>query len=461
VLTGNFKFAPHQKEAHERLCTNRAYPLFHEMGCFKTSTIIGHSEYQEYPKVLVVMLKGNLKTWGDELEKWTIDPAYMRMPDSTPQRLKKTKAFFDGDAKYFFANYDCLKSDKLYQLILRHAKEFSLIVFDECYTTHNTGSQRNKRWFNIRRKISRCVIMDGDPTAEGEIKLFGQYKMMDMGKTFGTNYYQDFLEKYFVECNHGGWVPGRDTKRRIREVIDRTAHVVRKQTVLAHLPPVCYEVAYPQLTLPQKKAYNQMAKEFAVELKNKTLEVDYKIAQLHKLRQITGGFCYNEGDTHRFSSNAKEHVTQRTMKQNKKLVIWCAYEEEIQIIKEISEKLGRKSVIYNNKDGDESKRRFAECADVNDFISNIDRGIGLNELVVADTALYYSRSEKRRSRSQSIARLDRPGQEGIKVTIVDAVIPGTIDEHIYKKLFKKGERSNFLLNYRNNNQLKEAIRGRI
>jgi len=462
MLTKNFKFAPHQEEAHRRLCTNPCYSLFHEMGCFKTSTIIGHSEIQGYPRVLIVCFKGNLKTWEDELEKWTGEKDCLRMPDKSPQRLKKTKAFFENTTRYFFANYDCLTSDKLYRLLSRHAREFSLIVFDESYSIHNTGSSRNKRWLQIRRKISRCVIMDGDPTAEGEMKLFGQYKMMDLGHTLGSNYYEDFLEKYFVENDMGFWVPGRNTKRQIAEIISKTAHVIRKKDVLKWLPPVTYEVAYPTLTAEQKSAYSQMVKEFAVTLNDKTIELDYKIAQIHKLRQITGGFMYGEdGEVYRFPSNAKETITRRIMRQNKKLVIWCAYEEEIQIIQEISQSLGRTSVVYTSKDSDRIKHEFATDPNVNDFISNIDRGIGLNELVVADTAFYYSRSEKRRSRSQSIARLDRPGQEGLKVTIIDAVIPDSIDEHVYKRLNKKGERSNYLLNYRNNSQLKEAIRGKL
>lgn len=214
VLIDTFKFTPHQKEAHKRLCANPNYPLFHEMGCYKTSTIIGHCEMRSYPRVLVVCLKGNLKTWEDELLKWTGTQDCFRMPNGSPQRIKKTKEFFTSNTKYFFANYDCLASDKLYRLLSRHAREFSLIVFDECYSVHNTSSSRNKRWLQIRRKISRCVIMDGDPTAEGEMKLFGQYKMMDLGKTFGTNYYVDFLEKYFVETDAGFWVPGRNTKKK-------------------------------------------------------------------------------------------------------------------------------------------------------------------------------------------------------------------------------------------------------
>jgi SNF2 family DNA or RNA helicase len=459
-MLSTFKPAPHQVTANVFMKANKCTPLFYEMGCYKTSTVINHCEDAGYPRVLICCLKDNLKTWADQFDEWTDNPDYTIISGTAAQRLKKMTHYLTNPIKYLVINYEALGTDKLYQLLKKEAPIFDHIAFDEAYSIHNHTVNKWRRWYNIRRKISRCTVMDGDPTAEGEIKIFGIYKMMDMGATFGNDYYV-FLKKYFFETPYGGWLPTKAGSKAIKEIIARTALRVEKKDVL-DLPPVVFETIYPELQPQQKKLYNEMAKIFSMELDSGLLEVEHKMTQLHKLKQIVGGFVYEgeERTVHRLA-NCKAEAVRRVMKANKKLVIWCAYEEEMQIVKEISIELGRTAVIHKGNQKEDAKRRFKELASVNDFIGGADGGIGLNELVVASTALYYSRSDKRRSRSQSIARLDRPGQQGAQVTIIDLVVPKTLDEATFKRLKEKGERSAMLLNYNSNKELKEAINGKV
>lgn len=464
MLKPGYKFAPHQETAIQRMERDKCNPLFFDMGCFKTATVIGHVERSRhmYKHVLVVVPKDNLKTWKDELDERLDTPNYSILPDGHTKRLQRIKDYVeDSNTKFLVVNYDCLRSDKLYQLLKKNASMFDYIVFDEAYATHNVQAIRNKRWYSIRKKVPRCTVMDGDPTAEGEEKVFGIYKMMDMGATFGTSHW-DFMEEYFVRIDDLYWVPGRDTKERIGKIIAETAIRVTKAQVLPWLPPVVYETRYVTMLPEQKKLYNQMAKEFAVELdKNTTLEVDYVIAQLQKLKQITGGFCYVPESSAKRIANVKEAATREVMRQNKKLVIWAMYREEIKLIEEISLSMGRNPVIFHGGMSADAKifarNKFKNDPTCTDFIGQADCGIGMNDLVVAGTAFYYSRSEKRRSRSQSIARLDRPGQQADKVTIIDVIVVSSIDEHNFKRLKTKGKRSEMLLNY----ELKGAIRGKL
>lgn len=468
MLKPGYKFAPHQEAAHERMEEESCNALFFDMGCFKTSTVIGHVERSRhyYKHVLVVVLKDNLKTWKDELDERCEYPAYDILPDSSTARIDCIKNYVVHNTRYLVVNYDCLRSDKFYQILKKHAAMFDYIVFDEAYATHNVKATRNKRWYSIRKKIPRCTVLDGDPTAEGEFKLFGIYKMMDMGATFGTSEWE-FGEEYFVrDIFDLNWIPGRETKQRIAEILAKTSMRVTKAEVLPYLPPVVYEPRYVQMMPEQKKLYNQMAKEFAMELsEDKILEVDYKIAQIQKLKQLSGGFCYMpDAPTERFP-NAKIAALKDIMRQCSKLVIWCQYREEIEMIDKISIEMGRTAVTYHGgvpySQKIYNRNLFKNNINTNDFIGQIDCGIGMNELVVSGTAVYWSRSDKRRSYSQSVARLDRPGQKHDKVTIIDLITQSTIDEYNYKRLKKKGKRSEMLLNYRNNEQLKGAIHGRL
>jgi len=468
VLKDDYIFAPHQEEGHALLEKNQCNALFWDMGTFKTSTIIGHVERSRhnYKHVLIVVLKDNLKTWNDELNDRLTEADHTILPHTLATRKKAIKNYItEGSTKYLVVNYDCIRSDHLYDMLRGKAQGFDLIVFDECYALHNTQAARNKRWYNIRTKIPRCTIMDGDPTAEGEEKLFGMYKMMDMGRTFGTQYWP-FMEKYFVRIDDTFWQPGRYTLQQINAVLRETSMRVHKKDVLPWLPPVVYETRMLDMSSQQKKMYNQMTKEFAVELSDgDILEVDYKIAQIQKLRQLTGGFMYVPDAPPMKIPNAKLSTAREVMRQNKKLVVWAQYREELDMLHEMSKMMGRKPVVYHGgvtgKDKDIAKEAFKSDDSINDFIGQVDCGIGMNELVVSGTALYYSRSDKRRSRSQSVARLDRPGQKHDKVTIIDIVCHSTIDESNYKRLKKKGKRSEMLLNYNDHQQLIGALRGRL
>jgi hypothetical protein len=63
----------------------------------------------------------------------------------------------------------------------------------------------------------------------------------------------------------------------------------------------------------------------------------------------------------------------------------------------------------------------------------VDAGVGMNELVVADTAMYWSNSFKVVSRQQSERRNRRIGSEGHDIiTYWDLLSEGTVDKRILR-----------------------------
>jgi len=110
-------------------------------------------------------------------------------------------------------------------------------------------------------------------------------------------------------------------------------------------------------------------------------------------------------------------------------------------------KFGHAITYHGQVDNKEGRRiAFRDIEKYKFFICQEDCGIGMNELVVADTAIYYSNSIKLESRLQSMKRTRRIGSEQHKqITYMDIVAKGTYDEDILEALNNNQEVLEFIM----------------
>ena len=121
----------------------------------------------------------------------------------------------------------------------------------------------------------------------------------------------------------------------------------------------------------------------------------------------------------------------------------------MKIIAEVCDKVGRQSVAYYGglSLGDQAfaLNTFKEDDSIEVFICQGSCGVGLNELVVSNVAIYYSNTDKRRDRAQSEKRQIRPTQKAAQSYVFDLVTPKSYDSIIYKRLQDKENKSMMLL----------------
>ncbi|HUU88238.1 MAG TPA: hypothetical protein VMX17_10855, partial [Candidatus Glassbacteria bacterium] len=201
---------------------------------------------------------------------------------------------------------------------------------------------------------------------------------------------------------------------------------------------------------------------------------DQVVVQLSKLRQIASGFLYltdNKGKrkTLWFKSSKlkllRELLTDEEYLKNKpKVVIWCAFTAEILKVAELAKELKIKTVTFygsDRKKKDQARKDFKNKANVKLFIGQVDSGVGMNELTVADTAVYFSNSHKVVSRQQSMRRIRRRGSEIHKqITYWDLVTEKSTDLITLKSVQKSmSVAHNILMQLRKGASLKEALDG--
>ena len=206
----------------------------------------------------------------------------------------------------------------------------------------------------------------------------------------------------------------------------------------------------------QKRQYDKILNNWEFQLASgKIVEIDHIVTQLTKLRQVSSGFIYDENHEAVWFKSYKLKLLIDLLKDpdylanKKKIVIWCAHTAEICMLVAVAATLKMGAVAFiggSRKRKDEARRRFRDDKSVRLFIGQVDSGIGMNELVVSDTAVYFSNSFKVVSRQQSMRRIRRKGSQIHKViTYWDLVTEGSYDEVVLKSLKGNISVANYIL----------------
>ena len=121
-----------------------------------------------------------------------------------------------------------------------------------------------------------------------------------------------------------------------------------------------------------------------------------------------------------------------------KVIIWCKYTHEIDMIAQVLEGYGNEvAKLYGRMTVKQRERELDRFRGKADFLIANKRcgAFGLN-LQHANYAIYYSNDFSWDSRRQSEDRIHRVGQNR-NVHIIDFICENTIDERIYDSLMKK------------------------
>jgi SNF2 family DNA or RNA helicase len=211
------------------------------------------------------------------------------------------------------------------------------------------------------------------------------------------------------------------------------------------LPNKLYTARYVTLTTEQLNMYMDLQKKAMILLQDGELvTAPAIITQMLRLQQVMSGHLKtDEGEMVYFPSNRMSAVEELLEEHDGKAIIWSRFRYDIQqLTKRLNEKFGsgsaasfygdttedtRQNIIVNFQDP-HHKLRF--------FVGNPSTaGYGLT-LTEANLVIYYANDFNLDTRMQSEDRCHRIGQKN-RVTYVDLISEGTIDEKIVKSLTGK------------------------
>jgi SNF2 family DNA or RNA helicase len=277
-------------------------------------------------------------------------------------------------------------------------------------------------------------MLTGTPTPNAPTDAYGLAKMLNnaFGKSFGT-----FQQETMVKVSNFKWVPrktGYDDARKLltpairfelKDVWDGPAMTTQQR-----------EVA---LTREQVAAMAELKRNLQVVVKSgHPITAANEAAARQKFIQISLGAIYD--------SEHVEHLIDAAPRLNEledvienaahKVLIFCPLTSVVNLLhRRLQKKWG--CVVLNGdvspKDRAVNIKQFAEDKGVRLCIADPQTTAhGINEMVVADTCVWYGPTDKTELYQQGIKRLHRPGQR--HPTTVVQLVSNKLEREIFSRL---------------------------
>ena len=456
-----FKTKPfkHQLQALEKSWSRQSWAWFMEMGTGKTKVCIDNIamlyDRGKIKSALVIAPNGIKRNWRKELS--------VHMPDhveymdavwvASPKKKEQTELM-----------NICQISDKLQILIMNiealstgrgldFARSFllpgaSLMVIDESTTIKNHAARRTKNIMKIANLAKYRRIMTGSPVTKSPLDLYSQIQFLGGWFLDQTNYYAfraryAIIKQRSVGTHSFQHVLGYQRLDELTAILREFSTRVLKADCL-DLPDKLYTKRTVAMTPEQLKAYVEMKRAAITFFEDNPMTAASVLTQMTRLHQITCGHVKtDDGEVRPLKNNRIKELLQVLQESDGKVIIWAVYRHDIQTIeKEIANEYGKEAVAsYYGDTKDDIRQSIVDSfmdsdSDLRFFVGNPKTGgYGLT-LTCSHTVVYYSNDYSLEVRMQSEDRAHRIGQED-KVTYIDLIAEGTIDEKIVKALNNK------------------------
>jgi len=325
--------------------------------------------------------------------------------------------------------------------------------------THN--SRRTKAAIKLADAASYRFLLTGTPILNGHQDIWSQFRILDGGKAFGESFYK-FKLRYFFDKNEGfkhknnyfpNWQPRSGIEREFNKKIYQVATRVLKKDCL-DLPPFVRTTIPVELTPAQKSAYKQMYDNFIAYIEGKACIAQIAVTKALRLQQIVTGFYVDDQEQiHEFDQAPRLQALKELLEDitpGAKVIVWACFKQNYKSIRGLLDDMGIEYCWItggmNDKDRQKSVDRIKYDKRCRVILCNQQAaGEGVN-LTSCSYAIYYSRNFSLGADEQSEARCYRGGSEiHNKVTRIDLVTPGTIDEQVIDALRTKKKVSEHIL----------------
>ena len=462
MINYRFKTKPyaHQITALEKSWNKEAFAYFMEMGTGKSKVLIDNiAMLYDKGKIngaLIIAPKGVYQNWHDiEIPVHMPDHIEKKMvlwrATITQKQQRQLDSLFESgeDLHILIMNVESFSTPKG----LNFASKFlschqALVAIDESTTIKNPDAARTRSIVSLGKAAKYRRILTGSPVTKSPLDLYKQCEFLSEGLLDYSSYYA-FKTRYadLRTANFGGRsvqiVVGYKNLGELSEKLEGFSYRVLKEDCL-DLPDYVYTKRIIQLSKEQKEIYNQMKQIALAQMDGKLMTTATALVQLMRLHQITcGHFTADDGSITEIKNDRLSALMDILSEVENKAVIWAHYRHDIEsIVKEISKEYGPDSFVtyYGDTPHDERQNNIKLLQDPNSKVKFIigtpqTGGYGIT-LTEANVMIYYSNGYDLEKRTQSEARINRAGQTR-KMTYIDIIAEGTVDEKIVKALRKK------------------------
>lgn len=405
-----------------------------------------------------------VSNWAREIDKFSkMGPLVEPLVGTGKKRIE---TLLKSEKKIFVTNYEALDIEGLFwekkgktRVLVNHG--FECLVLDESHRCKNPSAKRTKMMIRMADKIYYRYLLTGTPILNSAKDIWAQARILDRGETFGQNFYS-FQTKYFVDKNAGmpsqkhfpDWVFRPGAEKTLNHKIGLISERVKKEECL-DLPPLTQKRVFCEMSPVQKKAYKSMKDHFIAYIRDEACVATMALTKALRLLQIVSGHAMTEeGEAIPFNDNPRMKALGDLLEDiPDKTVIWACFKHNYSQIAKVCEKAGKSFTFLTGEQSAKQKNAAVDeftKGDIEILIANPSAGgTGVN-LIEAPVAIWYSRSYNLGDRVQALARNHRGGSEmHDKITSIDLVVPGSIEESVLEALDNKENLAESILEMRN------------
>jgi hypothetical protein len=424
------------------------------MGLGKTATVLQALTPEHLPALVCAPRRVADEVWDVEQALWRPDlttrvltnvgptKAFPRAADRREHMLRKD---VDADITVITRDQiDCMGT---------RIHPYKTIVLDELSGYKTKSTARWKATRDVVRRADHVWGLTGTPAPNGYHDLYAQIFMLDKGKRLGATL-AEFRDRYFYAKPHPDplvkAIIGYDLKPgaegSINRLLEDLCVSMKASDYLKDLKEPIYNEVRTQMPVSAQRTYDRMEQDFVVDLSilggPGAVHTAVNAAALtNRLRQISAGFLYYDGDTsqntrlHDAKLNAVGEVIDGT---GDNVLTFYQYEWE-------------RDMILNKIDGavsiDEPGAVKAwQRREIPVMVAHpASAGHGLNLQHGGSTLCYSSLPWSLEEWQQSVGRLARQGQPN--AVMVNWINASPIDEVIFQALQDKTSVQDALLNY--------------
>jgi len=414
--------------------------LFLDMGLGKTvASLTVASDFLDnffINKILVIApLRVANTVWKQEASKWQ----HLRhlnvdiCTGSTCQRLSSLNST---------ADIHIINRENIPWLTSNVKWKWDMVIVDESSSFKNRQSKRFKALKKMTKYIKSIILLTGTPSPNGLMGLWSQLYLIDNGKRLGrtiTGYRQRFFKspgymRYGYTINSGAHV---EVKNLIKDVC-----VTMSAEDYLQLPDRIDLNEYVVLPDQAQAQYDELKKEFLLEVDKASVEACSAAVLVNKLLQVCNGSVYDENkvahDIHSVKLVSLKEIIEDNPDENF-LVAYNFKSDLIRIQQEfphavLLSKTGGELIEWNKGN---IKMLLAHPASA---------GHGINAQFGGSVVVWFGLTWSLELYQQFNARLHRQGQSK-PVRVIHIVAKGCLDEVVLEALGNKAESQDELLYY--------------
>ena len=450
---------------HDTNINNFAYLM--EMGTGKTITAImdlmSLHHYQGVDNCVIFAPKSVYRNWYKEITEFvnfektkycisTWDPT-LKDPVTKGNLTLLLKRLDHIPLNVFLMNIEALSSSKGVKFLEKYLsvqdKNKTMMIIDESTTIKTHNAKRTKNLLKLSKDINYKRILTGTPITKSPLDIYTQFAFLDPKILGQTNYYA-FRARYAKIVNrptsggrHFPLITGYQRLDELEEKIYSHAFRVKKEEC-TDLPEKIYMKRFIPMSEKQLVAYESLRRNAMFIFNDKTTTSVNRLSQIVKLHQVCCGFTINDnGEIHDVPNKRYDELLNVLEEVDGKVIIWANYRHNIETItQKLKEKYGdtKAAAFYGDTENqvrmDLVQNFQNEGHDLTYLVANPKTGGYGITLTASHTVVYFSNNYDLEIRLQSEDRAHRIGQKN-KVTYVDFVCQGTVDEKILTALKNK------------------------